>query len=165
MAPRTAEHFPWLMPISYLLALLPNSLSVERDTALLLPPFGLLLLFYWAQRDLNRTHFMAAIAVGLLYDALTGSLLGLHGLLFSVLLFVFLRFRRRFRLVPIIQQSGFILTLLYLYQLLNLPFLYSHAETMTWFPYLTMPLTALLAWPMMKYLLDWLTTLTASPHE
>lgn len=157
MAHRAPNIFSWLVLFSYIFALILNALPMSRETALLLPPFGLLALFYWTQRDLSRTHFLAAVLLGLLYDAMTDTLLGLHALLFSTLLFIFLRMRLRFRLVHPLQQAGVLTILLYLYQLMQLPVVYEHLHDHEWIRYAAMPLTVLALWPPLKRLLDWLT--------
>lgn len=157
MAHRALNPFAWLAVFSYLVALILNALPLSKENALLLPPFGLLVLFYWTQQDLRRTHFLAAVMLGLLYDAMTDTLLGLHALLFSILLFIFLRMRLRFRLAHPLQQAGVLMILLYLFQLMQLPLVYAHLHEQAWGRYFAMPLTTLIFWPLLKYLLDWLT--------
>ena len=164
MAHRTADTFSWLALLSYVAALMLNALPLHEPVALLRPPFGLLVLFYWSQRDLSRTHFLTAVLLGLLYDALTDSLLGLHVLLFSVLLFIFLRMRLRFRLVRPLQQAGALIVMLYLYQLMRLPVVYDHLQDPLWPYYLAMPLMALVIWPPLRLILDWLTR-SATTHD
>ena len=132
---------------------------------MLLPPFGLLVLLYWAQREIRHTHFIAAVTIGLLYDAMSGTLLGLHALLFSIVLFIFLRMRLRFRLVRTLQQTGVLIFLLYLYQLMLLPLIYDHLEGDAWLRYIAMPLTLLICWPILKYTLDWLSHTRPIAHD
>ena len=165
MAHRTPDTFFWLALLSYIAALILNALPINEKGALLLPPFGLLVLLYWAQRDLSQTHFLTAVLIGLLYDAMADTLLGLHVLLFSILLFIFLRMRLRFRLVRPLQQAGALIVLFYLYQLMRLPVLYDHLRDPLWLYYLAMPLTVLVFWPPLRFILDRLTLYTTANDE
>jgi len=151
------NHAFWLILFSYLAALVLNALPLPQPWSLLVPPMGLLVLFYWALRQLDRTHFIAAVLLGLLYDALEGTLLGGHALLFSILLFVVLRLRLRLRLAHPLQQSLLFATLLYLYEALGWFILRPHLDEETRPVWLLMPLTVLLIWPLVHALLQYLT--------
>ncbi len=147
MSSRTPEPALWSLLLSY-------ALPLGGDLQLLLPPMGFLVLTWWAINDLDHTHFVAAVIIGLLYDTLTGTLLGLHAMIFSVLLFVLLRLRLRLRVVRPLQQ-GITLTLLLLgHQLLLLPFVSTDAVTNAYF--WSMPLTGFALWPFLRRLLNWL---------
>ncbi|SIN83519.1 rod shape-determining protein MreD [Sulfurivirga caldicuralii] len=154
--PRTTDAF-WLILLSYLVALVINALPLPHPWGLLLPPVGLLVLFYWALRQLDRTHFVAAVLIGLLYDALEGTLLGGHALLFSVLLFIVLRLRLRLRLAHPLQQSLLFTGLLYLFEALGWFILRPNLDEATRIYWLAMPLTALLIWPVISATLHFLT--------
>lgn len=152
-----------LVVSSYAVALLVNLLPLGA-LSVLLPPIGLLILFYWAQHDLTHTHFTSAVLVGLLYDALLNSLLGLHALLFALVLFVFLRLRRHFRLGHTLQQAILVTLMLFTYQLMEQITHLGSTETFDWKALFTTPLSGLILWPVLKWLLDWLTQ-TQPSHE
>ncbi|WP_294949763.1 rod shape-determining protein MreD [Sulfurivirga sp.] len=159
MSSRAPEPALWSLLLSYALALVINALPLAGNLQLLLPPMGFLVLAWWAINDLNHTHFVAAVIIGLLYDTLTGTLLGLHAMIFSVLLFLLLRLRLRLRVVRPLQQ-GFTLTLLLFgHQLLLLPFVSTDAATNAYF--WSMPLTGFVLWPFLRLLLNWLNHVPA----
>ncbi len=152
----------WLIVISYVAALVLNALPLPQPWGLFMPPMGLLVLFYWAMRQLDRTHFPAAILIGLLYDALEGTLLGGHALLFSVLLFIVLRLRLRLRLAHPLQQSLLFMVLLYLYEGLGWFILRPQLDETTRSFWLMMPLATLLIWPLIYATLQFLIRPTAA---
>ncbi len=155
-APHPNQAF-WLILFSYVAALILNALPLPQPWGLLMPPMGLLVLFYWAMRQLDRTHFLAAVLLGLLYDALEGTLLGGHALLFSVLLFIVLRLRLRLRLAHPLQQSLLFVVLLYLYEALGWFILRPNLDATTRPIWLLMPLTVVAVWPLIYATLQFLT--------
>ncbi len=156
MSSQTPESHTGIQLLSYMLALLLNTFPLPQPINFMLPPVALLLLFYWAQKALHHTHFTAAILLGLLYDTLNQTLLGTHALLFSVFLFIFLQIRLRFRLFGPIQQALIVILLLYAYQAIYW-FIFLPAPLTHLWPYWTMPLSALILWPAIRWLLDHIT--------
>ena len=149
-APKPFFHFSWVVVISYLVALGANAVPVPPPWSLLIPPFGLLMLFYWAMEELHTTHFISAVLIGLLYDALYGTLLGLHAALFSLFLFLLLKIRVPLRLTSPIQQALILMLIMLLYQIAVLLFVQPTLRGDEWYYFFAMPLTLLIFWPIIR---------------
>ena len=133
---------------SYLLAIILDAMLLSSPLYWL-PPISLLVIIYWSTENLTQTFIPSAFILGLIYDALNQSLLGLHALLFSLFLFLILRFRLRFRLFTFVQQALTLIPFCFLYQGL-LWFLIPHpltAESL-WLYWLS-PFSLLLLWPIL----------------
>jgi rod shape-determining protein MreD len=84
------------------------------------PDWILLLLVYWAVAAPDRVGVGTAWLTGLAADALTGRLLGQQALAYSVVVYVGVRFHRRFQLYSMLQQAFVVVLLLGLGLLLTL---------------------------------------------
>lgn len=132
---------------SYLLAITLDAMLITSQYFYWLPPITLLTVIYWSSDNLSKTFIPSAFILGLIYDTLSQSLLGAHALLFSLILFLILRFRLRFRLFTLIQQALTLIPFFFLYQGLLwflTPHLYSSEDLTLW---LLAPLTLLFLWP------------------
>ncbi len=138
---------------SYLFAIILDAMLISSHWLYWLPSISLLTVLYWSNFNLNATFIPSAFLLGLMYDTLTQSTLGVHALLFSTLLFILLRFRLQFRSVSLFQQALALIPLFYLYQgglwLFLQPSLTTSSEWLYW---LTSPLTTLLIWPILAFL-------------
>ncbi len=138
---------------SYLFAIILDAMLISLPSLYWLPPISLLTLLYWSNFNLNATFIPSAFALGLIYDTLAHSTLGVHALLFSTTLFILLRFRLQFRSVSVFQQAMALIPLLYLYQaglwLFTQPTFLSSSEWLFW---LISPLTSLIVWPILAML-------------
>jgi rod shape-determining protein MreD len=83
-------------------------------------PWILLLLVYWAVSAPDRVGVGTAWLTGLAADALTGRLLGQQALAYSVVVYVGVRFHRRFQRYSMLQQAFVVVLLLGLGLLLTL---------------------------------------------
>ena len=88
--------------------------------AILMPNWTLLTLMYWSIALPHKVSIFTGFIVGLLFDVLTGSLLGQQALIFSIAAFFCHSFYSRFRNYRIWQQSIFILLFLFSITLLSL---------------------------------------------
>ncbi|AAU90711.1 rod shape-determining protein MreD [Methylococcus capsulatus] len=93
---------------------------LPQDWALWNPDWILLVLIYWAVMAPDRVGVGTAWLTGLLADALTGRLLGQDALAYSVVIYVGVRFHRRFRVYSMVQQVLAVVLLLGLGLLLTL---------------------------------------------
>jgi rod shape-determining protein MreD len=84
------------------------------------PDWILLLLVYWAVAAPDRVGVGTAWLTGLMADALTGRLLGQQALAYSLVIYVGLRFHRRFQIYSMVQQVLAVVLLLGLGLLLTL---------------------------------------------
>lgn len=78
------------------------------------PDIPLLVLIYWSMALPNRIGIFAAVAIGIIVDALTSSLLGQHALAYALSIYIVLIMHKRLRLLPMWQQAVTVLVLLYI---------------------------------------------------
>jgi len=90
------------------------------QAAILMPNWTLLTLMYWSIALPHKISIFSGFIVGLLFDVLTGSLLGQQALIFSMTAFFCHSFYSRFRNYRIWQQSILILIFLVSIKLLFL---------------------------------------------
>ncbi|MGE8233268.1 MAG: rod shape-determining protein MreD [Stenotrophomonas sp.] len=95
----------WVMPVSFVLALL---LALIPLPELLLPvrPYWLaLVLAYWVIETPDKVGLGFAFCIGLLADVMFGGILGEQALRLVVMAFILQRFRARIRFFPLSQQA------------------------------------------------------------
>lgn len=106
----------WIV-LSVLLALLLSLVPLPYWASWFRPEWLLLVVIYWAMALPHRVSIGSAWCLGLLLDALNGTLLGEHALAFSIVAYVTVKLHLRIRLFPLWQQALSVLGLVYLYQL------------------------------------------------
>ena len=77
-----------------------------------------LVVAYWALETPQGFRLLFAWLIGLMQDALYGSVLGLHALFLVVVAFAILRFQQRLRVFPVWQQALFLTLILMIGQLI-----------------------------------------------
>jgi len=82
------------------------------------PDWILLVLIYWTLAVPDRAGIFNGWTVGLLTDVLTGRMLGLHALTYSLVVYMCLKLHKRLRQYPLLQQGLFIFFCLLLSQLI-----------------------------------------------
>jgi rod shape-determining protein MreD len=80
------------------------------------PDFVAVVLLFWSLTAPRRFSLLTAFWIGLLLDALTGSLLGQHPLALLVIVYLAERFHLRIRVFPLSQLAIVVLLLLGLYE-------------------------------------------------
>ncbi len=147
----------WIILISYIIALALDAIVLFGHPSPIFPPFTLFFLLYWCAYFLDRTHLFSAFLLGLMADTLYQTTLGAHALLFSIITFLMIRHRLRFKTYPVWQQAFFISLYMLCYQLLNFlffnPILNQHDAVQYW----TMPILSILLWPILSYVLGKIT--------
>ncbi|AHF00783.1 rod shape-determining protein MreD [Thiomicrospira aerophila AL3] len=149
----------WLWLLSYFVALTLNAINLQLTMPFFLPPLALIIAFFWTTYYIHSPHLISVFILGLLYDGLYQSLLGMHALLFVLLMFLMLRIRLRFRSYRIWQQSLVITFYLAIYQLTN--YLMNGeilTGSQTWH-YWTVPLLAGLLWVPIYMSFRWIISL------
>jgi rod shape-determining protein MreD len=147
----------WLWLLSYFVALTANAINLQLSSPLYLPPLALIVAFFWATHLINSSHLISVFLLGLLYDGLYQSLLGMHALLFVVFLYLMLRIRLRFRSYRSWQQALFIVLYMAIYQVIYYwitPINLSHEDI---WGYWSVPLLAGLLWIPIVTSFRWLT--------
>jgi rod shape-determining protein MreD len=99
---------------SFLLAFLLTAMPLPQWAEPWRPAWVTLVLIYWCLSVPHRVGVVVGWTVGLLLDALTGTLLGQHGLGLALVAFLTLRLHLRLRVLPLWQQGAtvFLLVLL-----------------------------------------------------
>ena len=69
------------------------------------PDWMILIIFYWVLALPHRVSIVHAFILGLVLDLLLGSILGIHGLLFSILAYVISINYQRFRYFTLVQTT------------------------------------------------------------
>ena len=104
--------------LTLILAMCLRIVPLSDDLALLNPDWVLLVLIYWSLYLPDRVGIFHAWIFGLFTDVLLGRMLGQYALAYSIIIFVCLKFHKRFRQFPLLQQGLFIFFCLLLSQLL-----------------------------------------------
>lgn len=141
----------WVILISYIIALALDTVVLFGHSSPIIPPLTLFCLLYWCAHFLDRTHLFSAFILGLLADTLYQTTLGAHALLFSIITFLMIRHRLRFKGYPIWQQAFFISLYMMCYQLLNYLFFNPVLSSNDVVQYWTMPALSILLWPILAY--------------
>jgi rod shape-determining protein MreD len=104
----------WIVTASFAVALVLTVLPVPQWADPWRPSWVTLVLIYWCFALPQRVGLVTGWGLGLLLDALRGTLLGQHALTLSVVAFLSLRLYQRVRVLPAWQQgvSVFLLVLL-----------------------------------------------------
>ena len=82
------------------------------------PLLVLLTLIYWNMALPDKVGVSEALVVGLFLDILTGSILGLHALLFVFITYICQRFFYQFRVAPVLQQSVILFFLFFVFKII-----------------------------------------------
>jgi len=111
------------------------------------PQWVTLVMLYWAIALPHRVGVGSGFVVGIVLDALTGTLLGQHALGLSVVTFIAIQLHQRIRVFPFWQQSLGILVLLVIEHLLSLWVMGATRGVTPGLVYWAVPLIGALLWP------------------
>jgi rod shape-determining protein MreD len=114
------HHGGIVIVFTFVVALLLTIIPLPQWARLYRPDWVGLVLIYWCLAVPDRVGVAYGWMLGLLVDALTGSLLGQNALGLTIVAFLTLKLHKRLRLFPIWQQSLTVLLLLVIHQLLSL---------------------------------------------
>jgi len=107
-----------LLYASAVVALLLSVVPLPEVLRWVRPDFLLLIVIWFALTAPRAGGLLFAFVAGLALDAFRGVVLGQHALAFVVVGYVVHRFHLRVRMFTLVQQSLFVLALLWLYQFL-----------------------------------------------
>ena len=150
---------PWsirdriVITISFLLAFILTIIPLPAVVMWFRPAWAMLVLVYWLIKVPHRFGLMGAWFVGLAMDLLTGTLLGVHALVFTLIAFFILKFHLMVRGFSTGQKllSILLLQILYLFVqhwIMGL----NHVSSYAW-QYWMPAMTTTLCWPMVALLL------------
>jgi rod shape-determining protein MreD len=133
--------------LSIIVAMGLNILPLSNVWKSLNPDWVLLVLIYWTLTVPERVGVFNAWILGIFVDVLTGRLLGMHGLIYALINYTCLKFHRRLRNYPVLQQALFVFFCLLVSQVLvfwieNI----QGTAGLSWFFWLPV-LTGTLCWP------------------
>ena len=104
--------------VTFLIAIVLAVMPLPEWARLYRPQWVTLVLIYWTLALPQRVGVAVGFVLGILLDALTGTLLGQHALALSLIAYITLKTHQRVRLFPLWQQAVFVLSLLLLERLL-----------------------------------------------
>ena len=111
----TKLHNWFVIPLSFLVALVLTMLPMPEWAIWLRPPWVLLVLIYWNISLPDNVGIGTAWVIGLILDVLNGSALGEHALALTIVSYFVVRIHAQLRMFPLLQQgiSVFLLVLFY----------------------------------------------------
>ncbi len=117
------------------------------------PDWAVAVFFFWTVAAPRRTGMVSAWIAGLLFDALLGHPLGLHGAGFAFTTFVASRFHERLSMYPLAQQAATVLAIAAIVDLAN-GLALAAIEDAELSPLLVLPaLTTMLVYPVLAQIL------------
>ncbi|MGH8593712.1 MAG: rod shape-determining protein MreD [Gammaproteobacteria bacterium] len=143
----------WVIIATFLAAFVLTAVPVPEWAASWRPAWVALVLVYWCMELPERVGIGVGWTLGLLLDALTGTLLGQHALAMSVSAYLAVKTRRQIRVFPLVQQVLVISFILASYLLMML-----FVKAMSGIPpqdwvYAAPALSSALVWPWLFALL------------
>jgi len=111
----------WYVPIATIvIALLLSIVPLPGTVAPFRPDWVAVVLLYWSLVEPYRYGLFTAFGVGLVLDALTGSLLGQHSLALILIVYLCQRMYLQLRVFPASQVAIIVIALLALYEFILL---------------------------------------------
>ena len=111
------------------------------------PQWVTLTLIYWCIALPHRVSVGSGFTVGIILDALTGTLLGMHALGLSLVAFLAVQLHARIRVFPLWQQAFVVLILLIIEHLLTLWILRATDQSIPGSQYWLIPAIGAALWP------------------
>lgn len=113
------------------------------------PEWEVLVLCYWIFNYPSFINIGTAWILGLLLDALYGTILGEHALAMTIVAYVLLRYQRLLRHYPVWIQSFFIMTCSFLYNFIMYIIQWTLGEGVNDWRYWISPLLSFILWPLL----------------
>jgi rod shape-determining protein MreD len=140
--------------ISFLVAALLASVPLPKFLYWIWPQWIVLVMMFWILNLPDRLGFGTAFGIGLLQDALSGSMLGEHGLVLTIITYLLLKFNNKIIFSRISAQMLTIFMLMLLYQAL-LYWVHGIIKNLPSTPnYWLSSITSALIWPYVVKLLN-----------
>lgn len=142
---------PLFILITLLLALAFNLLPLGRSPAV--PDMLALTLAFWAVHQARRVGVGISFFFGLLMDVHQGSLLGQHGLAYSLLAFAAIALHRRLLWFPVLQQAMQVLPLFIAAHMVSLIVRMAAGDLFPGWTYFIAPCFEAALWPVITFVL------------
>lgn len=150
-APRSGG---WLIILSFIIAVMLEMVPLPDELRPFVPGWLVMTLVFWCLTLPQRVGVGVGWLVGLLFDVVYGSTLGLHAAGFAVTAYVVLRLHQRVRTFPVWQQAVMIALLVLANQLFEMWVKGMTGQAvMDWRYLAAMPASALV-WPLYSFLWD-----------
>ena len=143
-----------LILLTIMAAILLSLLPVPEVLSPFKPYWVAMVLIYWSLETHDMISLGLAFLIGLILDALSGSLMGLHALSLVVMVFLVQRFRSRLRFFPPWQQALSVLGLLVNDRIILIWITVLLGESLPTWKYWLPPLVGMALWPWLFLLLD-----------
>lgn len=140
--------------ISFMLAFSFMIIPMNASIKWLRPDLVTLVLIYWIANVPGYIGIYFAFMVGLLFDLLTGMLLGTTGVSLAIIAFLTMNLRLRLRIYRYWQKFAIIMLLVGCAQLIRLWIQIAIGHTPGSFTYWLCTITSALAWPLVHMLLN-----------
>jgi len=109
----------WVIYFSFIVALMLSALPIAEQVQWWRPEWVLMILIYWLVALPERVGLGTAWTLGILTDALEGSLLGLNALALTIAAYITLLTYQRIRMFTVLQQAALVFALAAMHQLMN----------------------------------------------
>lgn len=146
-----SRRFPGAVLLSLVVAFALTIIPIGESWTLWRPEWLALTIVHWGLVSPKNSSLLVAWFLGLLLDAIHGSILGQHALGFSIVLFMTLRMRPRILVNGLFQQMFLLFIVLSTYLLINLWILGFTGNAPSGWGYWISVLSSLLAWPLYHY--------------
>lgn len=110
----------WLVILSFIIALMLEMMPLSAELRPFAPGWLVMTLVFWCLTLPQRVGVGIGWFIGLLFDVVYGSMLGLHAASFAVTAYVVLRLHQRVRAFPVWQQAVMIALLVMANQLFEM---------------------------------------------
>ena len=137
----------WVIWGTFFLAMVCMLIPLPEWAKIYQPQWATLVLIYWCLALPERVGVGTAWGLGLMLDALTGTLLGQHALGLSIVAFLTLKMYQRLRVFPMWQQALSIMVLVAMQQMVSLWVLGIIGTPPSTWAYWISSITSLLLWP------------------
>jgi rod shape-determining protein MreD len=95
-----------LLIVGCVFCMMLNVVSLPSYLQIVRPDFLLLALIFWVLLAPYRINIFIGWCLGLLMDVLTDSVLGMHALVYTLILYIVIKIHRRLLLFPVWQQAA-----------------------------------------------------------
>lgn len=136
-----------LILITFILAICLSILPMPAWANWLRPAWIILVLSYWIITYPDYINIGCAWILGLLLDALYGTILGEHALALTVVAYLVYRARQELKRYPLMQQSAFIIFCGFVYNFILFIIQWALGQGMNDWRYWISPLLSILLWP------------------
>jgi len=113
----------WVIALTFIIAMLFSVISLPEfvpwELGYLRPEWVVLVLVYWVIALPQRVGLVIAWVIGLLLDVLSGNLLGQHGFVFIIIVYITASLYQRLRMFAVWQQSLIVFGIVSLGQLVD----------------------------------------------